>query len=75
MTFYRMHLAPSICAVSICDISKSTFTHMVSDAADAAALMPTAFGRWPWEVELDVLLHQEGTVVVRAGQEATLAVV
>lgn len=48
---------------------------MVSDAADAAALMPTAFGRWLWEVELDVLLHQEGIVVVRAGQEATLAVV
>lgn len=48
---------------------------MVSDAADAAALMPTAFGHWLWEVELDVPLHQEGIVVVRAGQEATLAVV
>lgn len=58
-----------------CNISKSTFTHMVSDAADAAALMPTAFGHWLWEVELDVPLHQKGIVVVRAGQEATLAVV
>lgn len=47
---------------------------MVSDAADAVALMPTAFGHWLWEVELDVPLHQEGRVVVRAGQEVTLAV-
>lgn len=48
---------------------------MVSDAADAAALMPTAFGHWLWEVELDVPLHQEGIVVVQAGLGANLAVV
>lgn len=48
---------------------------MVSVAGGAAALRPTAYGHWLWEVELDVLLHQEGIVVVQAGQEATLAVV
>lgn len=56
-------------------MSKNTFTHMISDAANAAALMPTAFGHWVWEVELDVPLHQEGIVVVRSRQEAILAVV
>lgn len=48
---------------------------MVSVAAGAAALRPTAYGHWLWEVEPDVPLHQVGKVVVRAGQEATLAVV
>lgn len=48
---------------------------MVAAAAGAAALMPTAYGHWLWEVELDVRLHREGIVVVQAGQEATPAVV
>lgn len=52
------------------NLFKSTFTHMVSGGADAAALMPTAFGHWLWEVELGVPLHQKGIVVVRAGHEA-----
>lgn len=41
----------------------------------AVALLLTAFEYWLWEVEVDAQLHLVGTVVVRAGQEASLEVV
>ena len=52
-----------------------TFTHMVSVAGVAAALLLAASGYWLWEVELDDLLHWEDTVAVQVGQEASLEVV
>lgn len=48
---------------------------MVSVAEAAAALRLTASEYWLWEVEVDALLHLEGTAVVQAGQEASLEVV
>lgn len=41
----------------------------------AVALLLTAFEYWLWEVEVDAQLHLVGTVVVQAGQEASLEVV
>lgn len=52
-----------------------TSTHLVSVAEVAAALLLTASEYWLWEVEVDALLHLEGTAVVQAGQEASLEVV
>lgn len=49
-------------------------THLVCVEV-AAALLLTASECWFWEVEVDALVHLEGTVVVRAGQEASLEVV
>lgn len=48
---------------------------MVSVAEAAAALLLTASEYLLWEVEVDALLHLEGTAVVQAGQEASLEVV
>lgn len=47
---------------------------MVS-VAEVAALLLTASEYWLLEVEVDALLHLEGTAVVQAGQEACLEVV
>lgn len=56
-------------------IFDSALTHLVSVVEVAAALLPTASEYWIWEVEVDALLHLEGTMVVQAGQEASLGVV
>lgn len=42
----------------------------VSAAEAAAASLPAAFDCWLWEVEVDALLHLEGTAAVRGGPEA-----
>lgn len=47
----------------------------VSVAEVAAALLLTASEYLLWEVEVDALLHLEGTAVVQAGQGASLEVV
>lgn len=41
----------------------------------AVALLLTAFEYWLWKVEVDAQLYLVGTVVVPAGQEASLEVV
>lgn len=51
-----------------------TSTHLVSVAEVAAALLAIAFEYWLEEVEVDALLHLEGTAVVQAGKEASLEV-
>lgn len=48
---------------------------LVFVAEVAAALLPTASECWLWEVEVDALLHWEGTMVGQAGQEANLEAV
>ena len=48
---------------------------MVSVAEAAAALLLTASEYLIWEVEVDALLHLEGTSVVLAGLGASLEVV
>lgn len=73
---FRLAPTTSICiSLSAVCPPQFTSTHLVSVAGVAAALLLTAYGYCLWEVELDVLLHWEGTVVVQARQVASLEVV